>query len=180
MTDERNPVDQLVELLVYAPIGLLYERDDVLPRLVTRGRSQVQLARVLGQLAVRQGQHAVEERVGEVLAPAGGGLARIITDLGSLVGLAPRSTDGDAAPDQAPTAVPTGADDDEHGGPEVADTIDAPLPIAGYDQLPARTIIPLLADLSRRQRQVVRQHEETHRRRKTVLGQLDLLDNVGN
>lgn len=179
MTDERNPVDQLVELLVYAPIGLLYERDDVLPRLVTRGRSQVQLARVLGKLAVRQGQHAVEERVGEVLAPAGGGLARIITDLGSLVGLAPRPSDGDAAPDQAPTAVPTGADD-EHGGPQVADTIDAPLPIADYDQLPARTIIPLLADLSRSQRRVVRQHEGTHRRRKTVLGQLDLLDNVGN
>lgn len=180
MTDERNPVDQLVELLVYAPIGLLYERQDVLPRLVTRGRSQVQLARVFGQLAVRQGQHVVEERVGEVLAPAGGGLARILTDLGSLVGLAPRPGDGDGAPEQALTAGAISAPDGEPGGPEVADTIDAPLPIAGYDQLPARTIIPLLGDLSRSQRRVVRQHEETHRRRKTVLGQLDLLDNVGS
>ena len=32
--EERNPIDQLVDLFVYAPVGLLYEYDEVIPRLV--------------------------------------------------------------------------------------------------------------------------------------------------
>lgn len=179
MSEDRNPVDQLVELLVYAPIGLLYERDDVLPKLVTRGRSQVQLARVLGQLALRQGQNTLEDRVGQVLSPLGGGLARLVTEVGAAVGLAPPSTPPAGRPDPASEPSTTAADD-APADARVADTIDAPLPIAGYDQLPARTIIPLLADLDRRQRRVVRQHEERHRARTTVLNQLDLLDEAGN
>ena len=168
---ERNPVDQLVELFVYAPIGLLYERDDVLPKLVTRGRSQVQLARVLGQLALRQGQTRVEDRLGEALNPAGSGLARAVTDIGALVGLAPRPPARTAS-----TVTPTPATVTEAPSPD-ADTEsgEEPLPIAGYDELPARVIVALLVDLSPSQRQVVRRHEAGHRARTTILNQIDRL-----
>ena len=54
---EDNPLEQLIELLIYAPIGLLYEYPEVLPRLIKRGRSQVQLAKFAGQLALKQQQH---------------------------------------------------------------------------------------------------------------------------
>jgi hypothetical protein len=157
---QRNPLDPLVEVLIYAPIGLLYERDQVLPRLVTRGRSQVQLARVLGQLAVKQGQHAVEDRLGDLVGLAAGGLARALTDLGARVGLAPPPAGVGSPPPAEPPAEALAV---------------AALPIAGYDRLPAREVIPLLAELTPEQRRVVRDHEMAHRGRKTVLHQLDRL-----
>jgi len=55
MTEERddeNPLDQLIDLFVYAPVGLLYEYPDVLPKLIKRGKSQVQVAQVLAKLAM--------------------------------------------------------------------------------------------------------------------------------
>jgi hypothetical protein len=161
VNDERTPVDQAVELLIYAPIGLFYERDELVPRLVRRGRSQVQLARVLGQLAVRQGQTRLEDHVGGALVPAGAGLARLLTEVGSRVGLAPpRGSDAAGPPAADPAPEPPGP---------------PPLPIAGYDQLPARVIITLLLDLTPAQRRVVRDHEEQHRRRKTILHQIGRL-----
>lgn len=183
---ERSPVDQLVELLLYAPIGLLYDRDEVLPKLVTRGRSQVQLARILGQLAVQRGQGAVEDRLVDVLGTAGNGLAKAITELGAAVGLAPPDAAGTtpappagSTPGPAPTtpltdgivppAAPTGAAD----GP--AEATPRPLPIAGYDTMAARDIIPLLADLSAAQRLVVGDHERATRGRKTILHKIEQL-----
>jgi hypothetical protein len=165
---ERTSVDQLIELIVYAPIGLLYERDEVVPRLVRRGRSQVQLARVLGQLAVRRGQTQLEDRVGDVVGVAGGQLARAVTELGSRVGLAPPGpSPAEAPPQTEPVVAATGPD---------ADVAPAgPLPIARYDELRARDIIPLLGDLTPRQRRVVRDHEVATRGRKTVLYQIDQL-----
>ena len=92
----ENPVEQLIELLVYAPIGLLYEYDDVLPKLIRRGKSQVQLARVIGQMAVKGRQGDPTAAVGEVAGMATNAVARLITDLGSQIGLAPRDDESAA------------------------------------------------------------------------------------
>lgn len=184
---ERSPVDQLVELLLYAPIGLLYERDEVLPKLVTRGRSQVQLARILGQLAVQRGQGAVEDRLVDVLGTAGTGLAKAITELGVAVGLAPPDAAGStptpptaSTPGPAPTTPATDGVVPAATPAGVADGADEapprPLPIAGYDTMAARDIIPLLADLSPAQRLVVRDHERANRGRKTILHKIEQLE----
>lgn len=179
----RRAVDQVVDLFVYAPIGALYERDELLSRAVRRGRSQVQLARVLGQMALRQGQQGTEGRLGEVLGPAGSGLARAVTELGALLGLAPPRAEG-AEPGPPPEAL--AALEADPGAPARPEPVLAPsagpepgvapaLPIADYDQLPARVIIPLLVDLTPEQRRMIRAHEVQHRGRKTVLGQIDRL-----
>jgi hypothetical protein len=239
VNDDRNPLDQLVDLLVYAPIGLLYERDDVLPKLVTRGRSQVQLARVLGELAVRRGQGQLEDRLTDAFGAPGAGLAKLVTELGSLVGLAPpadpdagtttpgedptagsRAGGGDAARSSAagaatgsgpalgtaaeepPAAWPAEVLAADGGGTVVGTAAEEPpaipaataveeppatlaattggtarssLPIAGYDRMTARAIVPLLVDLSPSQRAVVRDHELANRGRKTILHQIDRL-----
>ncbi len=156
--EDRSPVDQLVDLFVYAPVGLFYEYRDVLPKLITRGRSQVQLAKLLGTMAAKQGQRTVSERLDGVADVATSSVAEAITEVGAKIGLAPESDRGRATPSTA-----EGVESSE------------PLPIAGYGDLTAKQIIPLLGDLTAAQRTRVRRHESAHRARKTVLAKLDSL-----
>ncbi|MGB5755927.1 MAG: hypothetical protein WBM50_03355, partial [Acidimicrobiales bacterium] len=91
MTEDRNqdPLDQLIDLFVYAPVGLLYEYQEVIPKLVRRGRSQVQIARVVGQMAVNRGGPA--QAFNQLAGGVAGLLARQITEIGASIGLAPPS-----------------------------------------------------------------------------------------
>jgi hypothetical protein len=181
--EEQNPVDQLVDLFVYAPVGLLYEYQDVLPKLVKRGKSQVQLARVVGQLAMNRRSADNFTVLAEGLA---GVVAKQITEIGSAIGLAPPQ-DGDSTAESDPTLPPppTPASVAVEAGEaaaapsasaEDADEVeDRPLPIARYDELKAKEIIDLLDDLEPHQLDRIRLHEESNRARKTVLGKLERL-----
>lgn len=148
---ERTPVDQLVDLFVYAPVGLMLEYQDLLPKLIKRGRSQVQLTKLFGTMAAKQGQRTVASRLDDVVGSATDTVAQGITEFGTMVGLAPER---EARP---PSST------------------NQPLPIAGYDDLTAREIIGLLPDLSPTQREQIRIHESAGRGRKTVLAKLDAL-----
>lgn len=86
--ESKSPLDQWVDWFVYAPVGLLYERDEVLERLVTRGRSQVQLARLMAKMA-SQKSGGTEAMVGEVVALAADVVAKSITEVGIALGLVP-------------------------------------------------------------------------------------------
>ena len=198
--DERNPVDQLVDLFVYAPVGLLYEYEEIIPKLVDRGKSQVQLARVLGKLALNRG--GGQEAMTMLATAVATSLAKQVTEIGAAIGLAPPGSPRPAggapvdvepvpAPPPPPPAPPpqalspdadAGSDGDgpggDHGdaGADGAEEDDRPLPIAGYDDLNAKEIIGLLDDLEPSQLARIRSHEEANRARKTVLGKLDRLD----
>ncbi|MDQ4070722.1 MAG: hypothetical protein M3203_14815, partial [Actinomycetota bacterium] len=67
MTQRQDPTEQLLDLLVYAPLGLLLEARDLVPKLADKGRQrmggQVTVARMIGELAVRQGQRRAEKFV---------------------------------------------------------------------------------------------------------------------
>ena len=52
--NEDRPVDQVLDLLVYAPIGFALEARELLPQLVDRGRGQVALMRLAGRMASQQ------------------------------------------------------------------------------------------------------------------------------
>ncbi|WP_436796025.1 hypothetical protein [Actinospongicola halichondriae] len=69
MSDDKNPleqaVDQAMDTFVYAPIGLLFDGPALFPKLVEKGRTQVQVARMMGQMAVQVGQSEAEKRVGK-------------------------------------------------------------------------------------------------------------------
>lgn len=184
--EEVNPAEQLLELLVYAPIGLLYEYEDVLPKLVKRGKSQVQIARLIGQVAVKGVSKApkVDTAVtgaADMLATA---MTKAITDVGSMLGLAPPSQESETPPSTQPPPPPHSPPPQplaETAPPETATSPDEatetqPLPIARYDELTAREIVGLLGDLTPAQRERIRAHEESARGRKTVLGKLDRLD----
>jgi len=52
--DRKSLVDQALDAFVYAPIGLLLEARDLIPKMADRGRGQVALARLAGQVAQKQ------------------------------------------------------------------------------------------------------------------------------
>jgi len=52
--DHRSLIDQALDAFVYAPIGLLLEARDLIPKMADRGRGQVALARLAGQVAQNQ------------------------------------------------------------------------------------------------------------------------------
>jgi hypothetical protein len=61
----RSLVDELADVLVYAPLGLIISIGEDMPKLAEKGRakveSQVTTARVVGQFAVAMGRRKAEE-----------------------------------------------------------------------------------------------------------------------
>jgi hypothetical protein len=64
--DEEDLADRLLDLLVYAPLGLALEAKDLLPKLAERGRGQIALTRLAGTVAARQGQQEAEKLVDDI------------------------------------------------------------------------------------------------------------------
>lgn len=98
MTDEKNPTGQLLDLLVYAPLGLLGEARVVLPDLAAKGRQRVTNARVIGQFAVQMGQAEAGRRFGRLESQA----RRSLVEFGLLPPEPP-------APSSAPARAPAPA-----------------------------------------------------------------------
>src|SRR6185437_7365434 len=75
MTDQRSALDNALDLLLYAPVGLALTAAEELPKLAAKGRTQVQgqltMARMVGQFAVTQGRKEIEKRLGISKPPAG-------------------------------------------------------------------------------------------------------------
>ncbi len=172
---EPKPLEQLIDLFVYAPVGMIYEYQNVIPTLVRRGKSQVQLARVLGQMAARQGGGGIEGAVGLAMGSAVGGaaglLARGISEFGSIVGLS--DTDKAVPPVYEVVDVAEPSVDKQYPGP-LADGVADPnsFPIPDYDQLTAKEIIQILPDLKAAERDQIGRHEAVGQKRKTILAKL--------
>jgi hypothetical protein len=156
-------MDQAVELVVYAPIGLALEAKRLFPSFVERGRQQVQVARMLGQFAVQYGQGEATKRVGRVQGQA----ESLLADLGLL-----------AHPEPEPTPPPpvAAAATDSVLAPVRSSAAAEELAIADYDSLAASQVIPRLAGLEPDELAAVRSYELAHRGRKTILGKISQLD----
>jgi hypothetical protein len=164
----RSPVDQVLDYVVYAPLGLALDARSLLPGLIDRGRAQVGVARVVGEFAVKWGSNRVESAVGDAQEQAMCLLRR--------TGLAP-GTDRDrtAGPDdvdvvtedgpvEAPAPVEPEVPVDD--GPPVA--VES-LAIPDYDNLSASQVVPRLDGLSPDELEAVRRYESANRRRRTIL-----------
>lgn len=159
MSTRDDPGEQLLDLLVYAPLGLLLEAKDLLPRLARKGRErmggQVTVARMIGEVAVRQGQRRAEAALRRLREQQG----------------AARTPAADTPPSNghgpspaAPTPAATGPTPDA-----------AALAIPGYDTLSASQVVPRLEGLSLAELDAVRAYEAATRARKTVLTRIDQL-----
>lgn len=64
MTDDEKSISELaLDTFVYAPLGLLLEARDLVPKMIERGRGQVTLARLAGTVAAQQGRAEASRRV---------------------------------------------------------------------------------------------------------------------
>ncbi len=101
--DEKDEIG-LKDLVLYAPLGLVYDFQKVVPQLAKRGKSQVQLGLFLGRMAASRGQSTAERATADVLTTLATITARGITEFGQVVGLAP--PDDDAPPSTIASAGP--------------------------------------------------------------------------
>jgi hypothetical protein len=121
--EEKDPVDQLIDLFVYAPVGLLYEYQEVFPKLVRRGKSQVQIAKVIGQLALNRNR---SEAVGTIAGGVASAVARQVTELGESIGLAPPSRTESEETSESDVMPPPPSPGDEVGpGPAAVPDADS-------------------------------------------------------
>lgn len=159
MSERKTPVDRMLDLFLYAPIGFVMNLEEVVPQLVERGHQQVDMARMFGRFAVQTGTQEARKRL-ETLAErgnhtssgpsaTGGASVRAVPDL---------PADGDTGETVAPdlTGVPTASE----------------LAITDYESLSASQVVPRLEGLSGDEREAVRRYEAAHRGRKTILSKL--------
>lgn len=159
MTDDKRPVEQAVELVLYAPLGFALEARRLLPSFVERGKQQVKLAKLIGRFAVAQGQSEAQVRLGKAQEQADAILAEFglrPPDGGVAVRTDPPRTTVVAAPTPSARSSAAAAD----------------LAIADYDSLAASQVIPRLAGLETGELDAVRRYEAAHRGRKTILGKV--------
>jgi hypothetical protein len=163
---EDPAVEALLDLLVYAPLGLAMELSARFPDYAARGRStveaQVGTARFIGEFAVqqatRQFRQWADRNHGSQSEATGSGDSSATTA---------------APPVHEP--VPTPADGPaEEAGIATAVTSEE-LPLADYDSLAAAQILPRLVGLTTEELDAVRRYELAHRARKTVLGKIEQL-----
>ena len=165
-TDDTNQTsEQLVELLVYAPVGIALEAVDNFPKFVERGKSQVTLARFFAKTVARQGSKSVESVAERVLNDA----AQVVVDLFG-IDLAPDADASNARHADSPAkaaAIQTVA---RASSSDVLDDM-----IADYDTLSAREIITKLESLSEQQLTSVAAYEAQGRKRVTIQRKIDQL-----
>jgi len=165
VSDDRNPIEHAVDLVVMAPIGFALEAKRLLPTFVERGRQQVNMAKVIGQFAVAHGQTQATKKLTKVQEQAEAVLAEM--------GRGPSAPSAPSSP--SPVATPAPAAAPAAPQPVRSSEAAAGLPIADYDSLAASQVIPRLAGLSAVELQAVRDYEVAHRGRKTILGKITQL-----
>jgi hypothetical protein len=195
----KSPLDQALDLLVYAPLGLAYTAMDELPNLVEKGRqrftNQMMVARMIGQFAVTQGQKEVEKAAGRVAEEA----TTVASRLGGFPGV-PGPTQGAmgavrAAGSPRPAvdyqvSAEQGVPANGNGRGRAASEGGASgrvgaagsagggadhLAIPGYDSLSASQVVQRLAGLSGPELEAVRRYEGANRGRRTILSKVSQL-----
>jgi hypothetical protein len=190
VTDRPSPVDTLLDLFVYAPVGLALLASEELPKLAAKGRAQIggqlNMARVLGQFAVAQGRRQMAshrssadppgrrpERGGREPTPnTGPGETGDSTSAPVADAVRPSDLDrpsgGQAAGPGRLEGEGLGAASPEVPGP-------SGLAIPGYDSLAASQVVPRLAGLSAEELAAVGAYESAHRARRTILTRIQQL-----
>jgi len=143
MTTPERLGDRMLDLVVFAPIGLALEAKELLPKLADRGRGQVALARLAGRVATRGTPGGAGQLIGGVRDA-------VVSALGL----------------DDETSSPT------HAAESNAEVVDAQLPIADYHAKTAMDLLEHLEPLSDDDLAEVLAFEQAHRARATVINRI--------
>lgn len=191
MTNGKDPARQLIDVMFYAPIGLLTLARRELPQCLataqTRLDNQISLARIVGKVAVKKGRrelgrrlhHGTTSEQGDIEATPTASIS-IPTSTSTLVSTSPSPSP--SLPLSLPTRKPT------RSLPAVliAAVAQSPLlrepiaglPIEGYDSLAASQVVLRLGSLTRDELVAVQTYEHSHRARRTILGKINQLQAI--
>jgi hypothetical protein len=178
--DQKSPLDQALDLFVYAPLGLALTARDSLPALIAKGReqwaAQSALAKMMGEYGVKEAEKTARKRVADITETLEN-LGVIPGEASKRAGTVPQpppevivdeaaSSNGKAAdpspPADVPGAPPRSSDD---------------LAIPAYDTLSASQVVQRLAGLSNDELEAVRDYEAATRGRRTILSKVAQLQN---
>lgn len=152
-----DPIEQLLNLFLYAPIGLLSKGSEALPELVERGRTQASNARVIGQFALG----ATNAKARKSLSDAEAHFQEFLRIVGESA--RPSSKASESSSSSSSTKKATAEASVNHGVEDL---------IKDYDNLTAAQILPFLAPLGAEQLDRIEAYEQSQRARKTVLNRL--------
>ena len=164
----------MLDLAVYAPLGLIVSVTEELPALVEKGRQRATLAKMMGEFAAPQIQTEAAKILRGVLdriMPPGPPAAPPRPDRRESA-VRPTSNNGAAGPRGAARA--NGSRPAVVSNP-VDPAASAALAIPGYDSLSAMQVVQRLPGLSPDELDAVRAYEAAHRGRKTILNRADQL-----
>lgn len=187
MTNGKDPVRQLIDVMFYAPIGLLTLAQRELPQCLataqTRLDNQISLARIVGKVAVKKGRselgrrlhHGTTSEQGDIEATPTASIS-IPTSTSTLVSTStslplPLPT-REATPSLPAVLIAAVAQ-----SPLLREPI-AELPIEGYDSLAASQVVLRLGSLTRDELVAVQTYEHSHRARRTILGKINQLQAI--
>ena len=198
VSESSSSLDAALDLLVYAPVGLMLTAAEEIPKLAAKGRTQLggqlSMARAIGEFAVARGRIELTRR----FSGLSGASADVDTPTGNPTGANPEPADlgsegllvadeqgGHVAGQPAGPAgdhrpVRANATTSSAGGGEMStgsDAATAPdrrpsaedLAIPGYDSLAASQVVQRLAGLSAAELAAVGAYESAHRGRRTIL-----------
>ena len=201
MSENKSPLEQVLDLFVYAPLGLAITAREELPKLVEKGRErvsgQVTMAKMMGEFTVQQGTKEAAKAVrraterlaeyGIVPAPSGGAGDAAdaapeadaepvpVADAEAAVAASAPETVvavGGPAAESGPSSNGSGGSGSSNGGG--VPTVDS-LAIPGYDALSASQVVQRLAGLSGEELSAVAKYESATRHRKTILTRISQL-----
>ena len=147
--DREQAVERLLDLFLYAPIGLVAAGSENLDEYIRKGREKAMVARPVGEFELR----GVDDRLAGSLA----GMEGMVREFLRIVVASSTPARPRPAPDD-----PTG----ERSDTAVDDLID------GYDTMTAREILPLLDGLDDAALSRIERHETAGRNRSTVLARV--------
>jgi hypothetical protein len=163
--DQKRPVDRLLDVFLYAPLGFVMNLEEVIPQLVEKGHQQVTMARMFGKFAVDAGSKEASKRVGPIVE-------QVVEQAGGIVNRRPSAAPA-AAPDARPSPVSVADAGAEPPAPEPELVPDpGSLGITDYDALSASQVVPRLEGLASAELDAVRRYEAANRGRKTILSKI--------
>lgn len=187
---QKSPTERVLDVTVYAPLGLALTVAESFPHFVRKGRSrlgaQIGLARTVGQFAVRQGYRQFRgmamprppfpfwpsggQSGADRAGPSNGASTRTTPGAPTANGAGPASDRPTRPAAPGPTSAATRV-----GGAGREGVAAAHLAIPSYDSLSASQVVQRLAGLSRDEIEAVRAYEAATRGRRTVLARAEQL-----